>query len=125
MRLIGNALNRSYFDELVHEADRPDLTGIMLAVAYVRDLGPLVEVARRRNVPVTLYALAEESGFPSIAVLRMFVSDSPTSWQLFLTRSHYHPKIAWFRGVGCYIGSANLTDGGRISNLECGVWFDQ
>jgi hypothetical protein len=44
---------------------------------------------------------------------------------LFLTRKFYHPKILWFRGVGAYVGSANLTDNGWTGNLECGVWFDQ
>lgn len=124
MRLIGNALNGEYFDNLVYQADRETLEGIDLAVAYVRDLGPLVDVARKRRVPVRLYALSDEGGFPSLSVLRLFLNNSPPSWQLYLTRSHYHPKITWLRGVGCYIGSANLTDSGRMSNLECGVWFD-
>ena len=42
-----------------------------------------------------------------------------------MTQGYYHPKIIWFQGVGAYIGSANLTEGGYQSNVECGVWFTE
>ncbi len=126
LKLVGNALNGYYFDNLAGVADREELEHIVLAVAFVRDLGPIADLARKRGVPLTLYALADgEGGFPSLEILRLFVTGSSSSWQLFLTRRFYHPKVAWFRGVGCYIGSANLTDGGRMSNLECGVWLEE
>ena len=125
MRLIGNALNGAYFDDLVRHADDDRLESVVLAVAYVREFDDLMGVAERRRVPVTLYALMDEGGFPHPDVVRKFVKNSPPSWQMFLTRHFYHPKIAWFRGVGCYIGSANLTENGRARNLECGVWFDE
>ncbi len=125
MRLIGNALNGAYFDDLVRQADDDRLESVVLAVAYVREFGEMMGVAERRRVPVTLYALIDEGGFPHPDVVRKFVKNSPPSWQMFLTRRFYHPKIAWFKGVGCYIGSANLTENGRNRNLECGVWFEQ
>lgn len=125
MKLVGNALNGVSFDDIVRDADVDELESVALAVAYVREFDELMEITQRRGVPVTLYALADEGGFPKVDVITKFVNNSPPSWQMFLTRRYYHPKIAWFRGVGCYIGSANLTENGRIRNLECGVWMDE
>ena len=122
MRLIANALNGQYFANLVRNADVPALTRIRLAVAYAQSMDPLFELAAKQKVPLVLYALMDGE-FPSIAILRKFVELSPPSWQLFLTRRFYHPKIYWFEGVGAYIGSANLTNNGWTGNLECGVWF--
>ena len=125
MRIVGNALNGYFFDNLAYAADNDSLEHVIAAVAYVKDMGPILDVAKNRGVPITLFALADEGGFPALNILRKFVLNSPPSWQLFLIRRCYHPKIVWFRGVGCYIGSANLTDSGRNRNLECGVWFDE
>ncbi|MBK7823498.1 MAG: hypothetical protein IPJ61_21160 [Tessaracoccus sp.] len=125
MRIIGNALNGDYFENLVRLAavKGSGLQQISLAVAWVKSMDPLFELAKAKNVPLTLYALAED-GFPATQVVQRFV-DGPTTWQLLLTRRFYHPKIVWFRGVGVYIGSANLTTSGWWDNLECGVWFTQ
>lgn len=125
MRIIGNALNGDYFENLVSLAMRADsgLQQISLAVAWVKSMDRLFELTMAKNVPLTLYALAED-GYPATQVVQRFI-DGPTTWQLFLTRRFYHPKVVWFRGVGVYIGSANLTTAGWWDNLECGVWFSQ
>lgn len=125
MRLVGNALNGDFFKNLVVGADRPELEHIRLAVAYVRQMNDIFELAKKRKVPLTLYALMDGEAFPSLPVLKRFVERSPLSWRLFLTANFYHPKIYWFQGVGAYVGSANLTDNGWTRNLECGGWIEQ
>jgi len=122
VKLIGNALNGTYFADILRLAATDRLEGIRLAVAYVTKVDEILALPKAREVPVSLYALAD-GVFPSPAAIRRF-SEGPVTWRLFLTRAYYHPKIFWFEGVGAYIGSANLTDGGWYSNLECGVWFD-
>jgi hypothetical protein len=125
MHLVGNALNGYYLPNLLELADSEALESIILAVAYVTELDDVFDLAKRRSVPLSLYCLADGQGFPKASVIKRFVSGAPPSWQAYLTRAFYHPKILWFRGVGAYIGSANLTDRARWNNLECGVWFDQ
>lgn len=124
MRLVANSLNDDYPDNLVKLADSDDIQGIDLAVAYVTKMDAVFDLARDRDVPLKLYALADGS-FPSPGVASRFIESGRTSWRLFLTRNYYHPKVMWFRGVGAYIGSANLTDRAWINNLECGIWLDQ
>jgi hypothetical protein len=125
MRLIGNALNNDYFRNILAAADHDNLRAIRLAVAYVREMNDIFELAKRRNVPLELYCLFDGM-FPSKPILKRFVDrHGSLTWQMYLTANFYHPKIYWFEGIGAYIGSANLTVQGRNNNLECGVWFNQ
>lgn len=125
MRLIANSLNGRYPDELVNEASCEKLKQIDLAVAYVLKMDSIFELAERWEVPLNLYTLADGDGFPHIEVVRKFVEGQRTAWRLYLTRDFFHPKIMWFRGVGLYLGSANLTDKAWFQNLECGVWIPE
>lgn len=37
----------------------------------------------------------------------------------------FHPKVIWWRGYGAYIGSANHTDNGWLTNIEAGVFISE
>lgn len=124
VELVGNSMNGNYVPALIKRADCDALSEIRLAVAYVTKMDDLFALADKRKVPLTLYALGD-GDFPALAILKRFVESSRPHWRLFLSRNFYHPKIIWLRGVGVYIGSANLTDNGMMANLECGVWLDQ
>lgn len=124
MELVGNAMNGSYLPSLLKRAETGALREIRLAVAYVTKMDALFDLAEKRGVPLTLYALGD-GDFPALPILKKFVETPRPQWRLYLSRNFYHPKIIWLCGVGAYIGSANLTDNGMMSNLECGVWFDQ
>ena len=122
MDLFANSLNGKYMEDIVRLADQDELEQIDLAVAYVLKMDSLFDLADRRDVPLNLYALVDGAGFPHLGVLRKFLETSRVSWRLFLTRDFFHPKILWFRGVGAYVGSANLTDKAWYQNQECGIW---
>jgi hypothetical protein len=123
MKLIANHLNGVYLEDFLRHADNSKLEGIDLAVAWVTKMDEVFELAHRQDVPLRLWAVVDGKGFPNLNVVRKFVESRRTDWQLFLTRNFFHPKLMWFRGVGAYVGSANLTDGGLISNAECGFWL--
>lgn len=125
MELIANAVNNRFFAELLERARRSEhLESIRAAVAYVSDKDSLVTLAKDKKVPLSIYALFDGETWPSLPVLKYFSTKAPPSIQLFLTAKFYHPKIYWFEGVGAYIGSANLTDGGWFKNVESGLWLD-
>lgn len=125
MEFIGNALNGRYLFELLDRADCDHLEFIRAAVAYTTKPDRLITLAKRRRVPLHLYTLLDGDRFPPQRVLKQFIEQTGPGIQLFITRNYFHSKIYWFGGVGVYIGSANLTDQGWNSNIECGVWFDQ
>ena len=123
MELIGNRLNGAWPSDLVKRADTDELERVDLAVAYVSRMGEIFDLVAKRRVPMSLYALADGNGLPSSEVVDKFVGSSSAAMRLLLTRDFYHPKIMWFRGVGAYVGSANLSDKAWFRNDECGIWL--
>ncbi len=125
MHLIANMINNRWLNEVVRSANPKNLEQIDLAVAYVSKMELLFDLAKSTEVPINLYTLADGWGNPHIDIMKRFLETSRTSWRLFLYRDFYHPKIIWLRGVGVYIGSANLSDRAWWKNIECGIWFTQ
>ena len=125
MKIVGNSLNGVWTREVVQWSDNDDLLGIELAVAYTSKMDELLKLSSRRKIPLNLYTLADGDGFPSLDVARAIVRSSNSSLRLYLIKKFYHPKIMWFRGVGAYIGSANLSDSAWSRNQECGIWMDE
>ncbi len=125
MRIIANAMNGYFLDNLVSLADRPELEHIIVAVSVLRDLDPFVDLAERKKVPLSVFTVVDPGANPWLTIAKRLVERSPPSWRLYLTRRFFHANVLWFRGVGCSIGSAPLTDDGRTRSFECSVWFDQ
>lgn len=123
MRLIANSLNAQYLSAVVKNIDRTALSGIDAAVAYTTTIDEIGALAKETNVPFVLYTLID-GDFPSPSVVQKFLS-SPVHWQLLLTRDFFHAKVLWFRGVGAYIGSVNLTQQAWWQNIECGLWLTE
>lgn len=123
MRLVANGLNGQYLSSVLKGIDRSALESIEAAVAYTTTVDELAMLAKDTSVPFILYTLAD-GNFPSPGVVDRFLI-APVHWQLFLTRNFFHPKVLWLRGVGAYIGSANLTQQAWWQNIECGVWMTE
>jgi len=124
MRIVANSLNGVWTREIVGWCDRGELEGIELAVAYTSRVNDLLHLSSKRKVPLNLYTLANGDGFPDLDVAKEIVRSSNSGWRLFLIKKFYHPKIMWFRGVGAYIGSANMSDSAWSRNQECGIWMN-
>lgn len=125
MQLVGNSGNGVYLGDILRRADVDDLSRIVCAVAWSKDLTPLQDIAAKRGVPFDLYTLVDGKEWPSAKVIDAFLDGRRASWRLHLTRQHFHSKLFWLQGVGAYIGSGNLTDAGMFRNLELGIWYDE
>lgn len=125
MKLVANRLNRVWPSALVSVADDDSLTGIDLAVAYASTMPDILDLATRRPVPMRLFALLDADGFPDLKLANDILTAAHTRWKLYFLRDYYHPKVMWFRGVGCYIGSANLSESAWKQNIECGLWLSE
>lgn len=49
MKLIRNILNRAFTKSLIHEANRPELRNIVLAVVWANDLCEIFELAEKMS----------------------------------------------------------------------------
>ncbi|HEX2685151.1 MAG TPA: phospholipase D-like domain-containing protein [Kofleriaceae bacterium] len=123
MRLVANSVNGIYLASLLKGIDRKQLAAIDAAVAYATNMDELAALAKQTNVPFVLYTLID-ADFPSASIVQKFL-DADVHWQLLVTRDYFHAKVLWFRGVGAYVGSANLTQQAWWQNIECGVWLDE
>jgi phosphatidylserine/phosphatidylglycerophosphate/cardiolipin synthase-like enzyme len=125
LKLIANSINNEYLSNVIEGIDRSQLERIDAAVAYVTEIDGIEKLARQTGVPFALYALGDGE-FPHQRVTQAFVSrNAPLNWQLLLTRDYFHAKVLWFRGVGAYIGSANLSQKAWFQSIECGVWISE
>lgn len=123
MRLIANGVNNEHLTKVLEQVDRKQLEAIDAAVAYATNIDELARLAQQTNVPFSLYTVLNED-FPNPGVMQKFLG-AAVHWQLFVTRDYFHAKVLWLRGVGAYIGSANLTDKAWWQNIECGLWLDE
>lgn len=123
MRLMLGGINGEYLRYITdnHAADTEE---VLAAVAYANDASLLFQWCWDNRIPLEYYGRLDEGLAVSISILDTFLARrSPT----FVCRlvQHHHAKVIWWRGVGVYIGSANLTGSAWYSNVEAGCFFPE
>lgn len=121
MKLIANDINKNYFRDIPEYAK--NAASIDLAVAYITD-DSLFKIARDHQIPFRIWCRIDEG--VSLKTLEILEKNLRyPKCQLFATYDFLHSKVLWLHGVGCYIGSANLTMKALNNNIELGVFIDE
>lgn len=112
--------------EKLARAATPKCTCVLAAIAYATDK-TLLDICWRSGKPLCLYARYDYSGPVNDVVSQWFLSKGTQNadYQLLLVPDIFHPKVIWWRGVGAYIGSANLTSTAWTRNIEAGVFLSE
>jgi hypothetical protein len=76
----------------------------------------------QNNIPLKFYGRLDDGVAVSVPILTDFLSKKSPNFVCRLVQ-HHHAKVIWWRGVGAYIGSANLTDSAWYRNIEAGCFF--
>lgn len=121
MRLILNGINGHYLRNLTENC-APATEQVIAAVAYATDADILFEWCWKHNIPLRFYGRLDECVAVSVPILQKFLARKSGRFVCSLVQRH-HAKVIWWRGVGVYIGSANLTDSAWHSNVEAGCFF--
>lgn len=122
MKIVAGKLNGVYLRD-IFENMPDDVECVWAAVAYVTSLD-LLNICKRKSIPMKLYARLDSSNPVSLCVLKAFL-EPDIKYECKLITQHYHPKIIKADNYGVYIGSANLTnEAWNSNNIECGVWID-
>lgn len=98
------------------------------------------DIAKKKTKEViisvySIYEKKEEKPFQNIAKLKEFCKKKKL--KVYYNNSYtqeevpknaklikdLHAKIYWFVNYGVYIGSANCTEYGWNTNIECGIWI--
>jgi len=126
MEFIQNTRKGSQLDTLNGAAIK-DADSVIAAVAYVTDSRSLIDSCWKHQKPLILFARYDFSGPVSDEVLQWFLSKSVQSanYQMRLVADIFHPKVIWWKGVGAYVGSANLTKSAWAGNVEAGIFISE
>lgn len=121
MRLIANDVNKDYFRNLLEYGKV--VPKVDIAVAYITD-ETIFEYARASGISLNVWCRIDEDVHPqTLTILSKYIADSNINF--YATHDFLHSKILWFHGVGCYIGSANLTGKALHDNIEMGIFLEE
>ena len=123
MRLVMGGINGHYLLNITANC-APNTEEVLAAVAYAADGSLLFDWCWRNSIPLRFYGRLDEGVAVSIPILTDFLSKRSSNFVCRLVQ-HHHAKVIWWRGVGVYIGSANLTGRAWFQNIEAGCFFPE
>lgn len=123
MRLIMSGINGNYLRNITENSVH-DTEEVLAAVAYATDASLLFDWCWQHKIPLKFYGRLDDSVAVTIPILSTFLSKRSANFVCRLVQ-HHHAKVIWWRGVGAYIGSANLTDSAWYRNVEAGCFFPE
>ena len=123
MRLVMGGVNGHYLQNItlncVGETEE-----VLAAVAYATDGSLLFDWCWEHRIPLKFYGRLDDSVPVTVRILEDFLTRRSPDYVCRLVQ-HHHAKVIWWRGVGAYIGSANLTDSAWSKNVEAGCFLSE
>lgn len=123
MRLILGGINGDYLRNITENASA-DTEKVFAAVAYAQDSTLLFDWCWENSIPLMYWGRLDQSVAVPAVILKNFLRRKSPSYVCKLVK-HHHAKVIWWRGVGVYIGSANLSGRAWYSNVEAGCFFEE
>lgn len=120
MQFIMGGINGHYLRNITENHVR-DTEEVLAAVAYATDARLLFEWCWEHNIPLKYYGRLDDGVAVSVSILDKFLEKKSANFVCQLVQ-HHHAKVIWWRGVGVYVGSANLTGNGWYKNVEAGCF---
>ncbi|MBO1081732.1 phospholipase D family protein [Roseomonas sp. 573] len=114
-------INGQYLLNITENAAR-DTDEVLAAVAYATNTDLLFDWCWNNKIPLRFYGRLDDQVAVAAPVLENFLRRRSGIHVCKLVQ-HHHAKVIWWRGVGVYIGSANLTDRAWYKNVEAGCFF--
>lgn len=123
MKLILNGINGHYLRNIT-ENRAADTAEVIAAAAYATDDTLLFQWCLKHQIPLKFYGRLDADVPVSAAILKNFLDERSSTFRCRLVQ-HNHAKVIWWRGVGLYIGSADLNHGDWYKNIEAGCFFEE
>lgn len=124
MRLVVGQINKTYIEFDVVRQNIDDCTEVIAIVAYC-DSTRLFDICKEAGRRVSFYGRLDHTAPVTSSVLAWFLSARNPNFCCSLFRGGLHAKVIWLKGVGVYIGSANLTENGWVGNVEAGTFTNE
>jgi len=125
MKAILGKLNDELLVNLTTKA-APFCDHVDVAIAYADGKEhPFLQACKEKGMFINFYGLLDQDGAVAPSLLRELLAWGPSHATAKLLKGNFHAKVIWWRGFGCYIGSANLTHKAWFHNVEAGVFVDE
>ncbi len=128
MKLIANCINGEHLRSQLPPAD-VEVDGVLAAVAYGSSASDitqdLVGNCVANKLRLDLWMRYDHTVPVSVELLRRLLKHQKDNVFTRFVPDCFHPKVIWWRGYGAYIGSANHTDRGWLTNIEAGVFLTE
>lgn len=125
MKFVAGPVNKQLLLNYVH-ACTPVCSEVLVAVAYAnRDNLHLFEACEAHGKPLTFYGRYDTSIPVHPDVIQWFLSKTSLNYECRMVPDILHAKVIWWRDVGVYIGSSNLSDKSWHQNIEAGTFHTQ
>lgn len=130
MKLIANRINGVHLRDLLPELSAEvEVDGVLAAVAYGSSASDitqdLVGHCVANKLRLDLWMRYDHTVPVSVELLRRLLKHQKDNVFTQFIPDRFHPKVIWWRGYGAYIGSANHTDNGWLTNIEAGVFVTE
>ena len=123
MKLVLGRLNATDL-RVIRDQGLSKTTSVYAAVAYANEASLIFDWCWENDIPLKYWGRFDHEVPVSTPILEKFVRRQSPNFQGKVMR-RFHPKVIWWKGYGCYIGSANLTDSAWYTNIEAGCFLTE
>lgn len=128
MKLVANRINGVHLRDLL-PAIGVEVDGVLAAVAYGSSASDitqdLVGHCVASKLRLDLWMRYDHTVPVSVELLRRLLKHQKDNVFTRFVPDRFHPKVIWWKSYGAYIGSANYTDNGWLTNIEAGVFLSE
>ena len=123
MRLVANRINGVHLRDLLPSMSAEvQVDNVLAAVAYGSSASDitqdLVGHCVANKLRLDLWMRYDHTVPVAVELLRRLLKHQKDNVFTRFVPDRFHPKIIWWKGYGAYIGSANHTDNGWLTNIE-------
>lgn len=130
MKLIANRINGTHLRDLLPVLSAEvEVDCVLAAVAYgssasdtTRDL---VGHCVANKLRLDLWMRYDHTVPVSVELLKRLLRHQKDNIFTRFVPDRFHPKVIWWKGYGAYVGSANHTDNGWLTNIEAGIFLSE
>lgn len=128
MKLIANRVNNTHLRDIL-PADTSQIDMVLAAIAYgdsaADEAQDLIGHALTNKLRVNLWMRYDHTVPVSVRLLKRLLFGLQSNIFTCFIPDYFHAKVIWWKGYGAYIGSANHTDRGWMTNIEVGVFLEE
>jgi hypothetical protein len=130
LKFITNHVNQTYLRDILPVITEDLVVDFVLAaIAYgnsaADETKDLVGHAVKNKLRLDIWMRYDHTVPVALSLLRRLLKHQRDNIFARFVPDCFHAKVIWWKGYGAYIGSANHTDRGWLTNIEAGVFIEE